>query len=155
MIYVFDTSTLVDLFRHYYESRFPSLWVSFAQMVDSQRVISVSEVWQEISQRDDRLAAWGKAHRDFFEAPVGAELQIVAQIFAVPHFQAMVRTQQTLQGKPVADPFVIAKAKVIAACVVADEEERPNSAKIPNVCRHFGVGCLNLEGFMERENWTF
>ena len=155
MIYVFDSSTLIDLFKHYYESRFPSLWANFAQAVDSKRIVSVSEVWQEISQRDDRLSAWGKEHREFFPQPNPDEYAVVAQIFAVPHFQAMVRKQELLLGKPVADPFVIAKAKVTQACVVAEEEDRPNSAKIPNVCRHFGVDCLNLEGYMERENWTF
>ena len=45
--------------------------------------------------------------------------------------------QERLKGKPVADPFVIAKAK------------------IPNVCNHFGILCINLDGFMEKENWTF
>ncbi|HDK37844.1 MAG TPA: DUF4411 family protein, partial [Thiolapillus brandeum] len=32
---------------------------------------------------------------------------------------------------------------------------RDNSAKIPNVCKHFSVECINLEGFMEQEEWTF
>ncbi len=155
MIYVFDSSTLIDLFKHYYESRFPSLWANFAQAVESQRIISVSEVWQEISQRDDRLSAWGKAHRDLFQPPALDEQIVVAQIFAVPHFQSLVRTQALLQGNAVADPFVIAKAKVLQACVVAEEDNRPNSSKMPNVCQHFAVECLNLEGYMEKENWAF
>lgn len=76
MIYVFDSSSLIDLFRHYYESRFPTLWVNFAQAVQSQQVISVSEVWQEIGHREDRLSAWGKTNRDFFQPP-GREEQFV------------------------------------------------------------------------------
>ena len=32
---------------------------------------------------------------------------------------------------------------------------KKNAAKIPNVCEHFGVHCTNVEGFMERESWTF
>jgi len=32
---------------------------------------------------------------------------------------------------------------------------KENSAKIPNVCDHFDIPYLNLEEFMEKENWTF
>jgi hypothetical protein len=35
------------------------------------------------------------------------------------------------------------------------EEFKPNGAKIPNICDHFGIGCLSLEEFMEREGWQF
>ncbi|MBK6328445.1 MAG: DUF4411 family protein [Chloroflexi bacterium] len=155
MIYVFDSSTLIDLFRYYYPSRFPSLWDKFAEAVTTQTIISVREVKNEIGQRDDRLSQWMKQQRDFFQPPDTEELRFVAEIFAVPHFQMLVRKQERLQGKPVADPFVIAKAKIIQGCVVTEETFKPNGARIPNVCQHFGVDCLSLEGFMERENWTF
>jgi hypothetical protein len=51
--------------------------------------------------------------------------------------------------------FVIAAAKVKAATVVAEEKLKPNAAKIPNVCQHFGILCTNLEGFMSQQNWSF
>lgn len=60
MIYVFDSSTLIDLFRYYYPSRFPSLWDKFAEAVTTQTIISVREVKNEIGQRDDRLSQWMK-----------------------------------------------------------------------------------------------
>jgi len=28
------------------------------------------------------------------------------------------------------------------------EQFKPNGAKIPNICQHFGVSCLDLRGFM-------
>jgi hypothetical protein len=96
-----------------------------------------------------------KANRDFFTAPSNEELIVVAQIFAVPHFQSLVREQARLQGSPVADPFVIARAKVLGACVVTEEKLKPNSSRIPNVCKHFCIECCSLEGFMEAEGWTF
>ncbi len=40
-------------------------------------------------------------------------------------------------------------------CVVTEEVRRPNAARIPNVCDHFGIGCINLEQLMEREGWQF
>lgn len=155
MIYVFDSNTLINLFQHYYRNRFPSLWDRFDEAVTIRNIVSVREVLNEISQRNDRLSHWAGNHRDFFQTPTTEELAVVAEIFAVPHFQTLVRTQERLQGKPVADPFVIAKARLLEGCVVTEEANRPNAAKIPNVCSHFNVMCLNLEGFMEQENWTF
>jgi hypothetical protein len=155
MIYVFDASTLIDLFRNFYPKRFPSLWERFEQVVQAGCIISVREVMNEIEPRGDRLSKWAKNNRDFFQAPAPEELGFVAEIFAVPHFQSLVRKQERLQGKPVADPFVIAKAKVCRGCVVAQEAKKPNSSQIPNVCEYFGIESLNLEGFMEKENWTF
>ena len=80
---------------------------------------------------------------------------MVAEIFKVTHYQAMIRKKERLKGKPVADPFVIAKAKVCNGWVVTREKWKENSAQIPNVCEHFGVPCMNLEGFMKKEGWTF
>ncbi|MFY9611452.1 MAG: DUF4411 family protein [Blastocatellia bacterium] len=60
-----------------------------------------------------------------------------------------------LKGTPVADPFVIAAAAVRGGTVVTQEQPKPNAAKIPNVCDHFGVAWTDLEGFMNQQNWTF
>ena len=66
MIYVFDSSPLIDLFRHYYLDRFPSLWANFDALVSEHRIISVSEVKNELGGHGDRLSDWVKGHREFF-----------------------------------------------------------------------------------------
>ena len=38
-------------------------------------------------------------------------------------------------GTPVADPFIIAKAKANGLSVVTQEVYRENAHKIPNICR--------------------
>lgn len=50
---------------------------------------------------------------------------------------------------------LVAAAGARGGCVVTEEANTQNAAKIPNVCEHFGVDCTNVEGFMERESWTF
>lgn len=60
-----------------------------------------------------------------------------------------------MRGGRNADPFVIAKAGVEGHTVVTMELFKPNAAKIPNICQHFTVKCLTLEGFMEEEGWEF
>jgi Tfp pilus assembly protein PilP len=155
MIYIFDSDVLINLFKNIYRGRFPSLWQKFDTYVIAGRIISVREVFREIGNQDDQLSEWAKQNRDIFVRPSPEELAFITEIFKVNHFQMLVRTQERLQGKPVADPFVIAKAKIIQGCVVTEEKLKPTAAKIPNVCEHFGVAHLNLEGFMEKENWIF
>lgn len=157
MIYVFDSSPLIDLFKYYYPDRFPSLWENFDALVLEHRIISVREVRNELEGHGDRLSDWVKDSHEFFLTPTTDELNFVAEIFKVPHFQALVRKKERLQGKPVADPFVIASAWVLEeeGCVVTQEVKKPNAARIPNVCEHFDILCLNLEAFMENEKWRF
>ena len=156
MKYIFDSGPLIDLFRHYYPSRFPTLWENFHALVLEDALISVREVYNEIDSREDMLTSWAKKEKDkLFSQPTIEEFQFVREIFRVRHFQAMIRKKERLRGKPVADPFVIARAKVLDCQVVTTELFKDNSAKIPNVCKHFSVQCINLEGFMEQEGWTF
>jgi hypothetical protein len=155
VIYVFDSSTLIHLFTNFYPNRFPSLWERFGRAIESRTIVSTREVFNELDQYNDRLASWVKVNRDVFLTPSQDELSRVADIFSIPHFQSLVRKQERLQGKPVADPFVIAKASVLSGCVVTEEDKKPNASRIPNVCEHFCVKCANLEGFMEMEDWTF
>jgi hypothetical protein len=77
------------------------------------------------------------------------------QIFKVKHFQALIGEKQRLKGTPVADAFVIACARRYGGTVVTEERLKPNAAKIPNVCDHFKIGCISLEGFMQQQAWKF
>ena len=157
MAYIFDTSPLIILFRHFYPRRFPSLWERFESMNEDNKIISVREVFNEINSygNEDRLIEWAKTHKESFLRPNREELVFVREIFKVEHFQSLIRKKERLQGKPVADPFIISKAKILNGIVVTQEQWKKNSAKLPNVCEHFKVECIDLEIFMENENWTF
>ena len=156
-MFVFDSSPLIVLFRHFYPDRFPTLWENFSALISSGKAFSVREVENEIKRygSENRLTDWAITNRDFFSKPTHSELLFVTEIFKVKHFQALIRKKERLQGKPVADPFVIAKAKVDGFTVVTQETFKKNSAQIPNVCEHFKVPCINLEIFMEKQEWTF
>jgi len=156
MIYVFDSDALIELFKHYYHSRFPTLWERFDNLVLAGHIISVREVSNEIMQWDDNLAVWAKKNKNIFPASSAEELRFVTEIFRRKHFQANIRKKVRLKGKPVADPFVIAKAKIVQnGCVVTQEIFKQNGAKIPNICEAFRIPYINLEGFMEEEDWKF
>lgn len=157
MVYVFDTNALITLFANYYQSRFPTLWERFDQLVRSHRVTSTREVLREIEayHGTTRLTEWATANKGVFPEPAEQEMQFVGEIFAIPHFQSLVSTERRLSGRPVADPFVIARARFVGGRVVTQEAHRPNSARIPNVCEHFGIPVCDLEGFMAFESWEF
>lgn len=156
MNYVFDSGPLIWMFRYYYPDRFPSLWEEFDVLVSEQRIISVKEVARELDGQEDLLENWVKSNANVFHVPTSDELLLVGDIFRVSHFQGLIRKQARLQGIPVADPFVIAKASCTdSGCVVTTEKFKENASQVPNVCKYFDIPYMNLEEFMEEENWVF
>lgn len=156
MIYVLDSSSF-RVCGHYFPSRFRTFWDEFNALVGDGGIVSVREVRKELDHiaRRQHLRDWVDRNKSIFLPPGQQETQFVAQIFAVQHFQQLIRSRQRLAGGPAADPFVIACARVRDACVVTEEAFKPNAARIPNVCNHFGIDCISMEGMMERENWSF
>ncbi|MEI7511291.1 MAG: PIN domain-containing protein [Candidatus Peregrinibacteria bacterium] len=153
--YIFDSGPIIILVQHYYQKRFPSLWEKISVVLSEKRFFSVKEVFHELEGKEDDVLEWAKRNKSIFLAPTEEESLFIMEIFKIPHFQTLIGERQRLKGLPAADPFLIASAKVNNATLVTTEKEKANSAKIPNVCKHFGVDCINLEEFMEREGWKF
>lgn len=156
MIYVFDTSSFSEL-KHIYPGIFKSLWNDLDELVSDGSLISTKEVWNELGNGSPvkHVNDWLKERKHIFKTPSVEEMRFVGEIFRVAHFQALIGKQQTLKGTPIADPFVIACAKVHGGTVVTEEKYKPGAARIPNVCEHFGIGCITLEQFMEAQGWNF
>ena len=155
-VYVLDTSS-IRVFGNYYPTRFAKLWKNLSRCIKSGRLISVSEVLTELDRQSTKphLDKWAAENKRVFLRPTAGELEFVARIFAIPHFQQLVGEKQRRLGMPVADPFIIASAHEREACVVTEESRKAHAGKIPNVCDYFGIDCINLETFMEREGWFF
>jgi len=75
----FDTSSFVVLFRHFYESRFPTLWENFNQLLADEVVLSVKEVAREALTygKEDRFAQWAKANPKLFKTPSPEEVALI------------------------------------------------------------------------------
>ncbi len=165
MIYVFDTSSIREL-QHFYPRVFRSIWNRLDLLVAEGNLVSTREVFNELERQNvsEDVLAWAKRNRAAFATPTDNELLFVAEIFRVAHFRALIGSQQRLKGNPVADPFVIAAAMAHGGAVVTEEgwqrpsetlAPKPNAAKIPNVCEHFGVACMDLQAFMGEQGWEF
>lgn len=156
MSYVFDTNAFSQLFHSYYRNRFPTLWQQFDELIDNGEITSTREVAREIE--GDRVVAlrnWAQNKRHLFPSPDAAEATFVGQIFSVTHFLQVIEQRKLIKGGLNADPFIIARAHSLGRTVVTLESAPPNGAKIPNICHHFGIPCISLEGFMEAEDWVF
>lgn len=156
-MYVFDTNSLSNILNHYYEDRFPSFWEKFDAVMKTNDAISVREVRNELTGKfeDEKIDRLQKYNTDFFTDPTTEELSFISQIYSVQHFQQNLDKKKILSGGFFADPFVIAKARKENGTVVTEEDKKANAAKIPNICEHFEIKCLNLEGFLINENWKF
>lgn len=154
--YVIDTNSL-RVFGNYYPESFPSFWEEIANLVDGGRLVSCREVQKEIERQSVsvHLNTWVDDNSHIFSAPISEEMEFVAEIFRVPHFRQLIGLKQQLKGLPVADPFLIARGAQLSGCIVSEETHKPNASKIPNVCEHFGIRCLNVEGFLSEVGWQF
>ena len=155
MTYVIDTSAVSALHKNFYRNRFPSLWKRFDKMVAEGRFTSCREASRELEDLGGTAYDWARANSALFVTPDAKEGAFVAQIYRVKHFQANIERQKLLKGGKCADPFLIARAHCIGGTVLTMEKLKPHAAKIPNICEHFKVECVDLEKFMEIEGWEF
>ncbi|MBL7131054.1 MAG: DUF4411 family protein [Candidatus Omnitrophica bacterium] len=156
-MYVFDT----NIFRYLdnmYPKRFTSLWQHLDKLVAEKRLWSVKEVFNEIEYvcQSSHVADWAKNNRTIFRKPQSTEeYKIIMEIFKYPQYRDFIRKEHLLKGYPVADPFIIASAKVNNAFVVTQEKLVKNGARIPNACLVLETQCINMEQFLEREKLEF
>jgi hypothetical protein len=156
VIFIIDNNSLRVL-GSYYPEHFPGVWERLDAVVVDGTLRSVKAVAREIedSNASEFVRDWVRKHRAAFLAPTSGESQFLAEIFAVPHFHSLIGAKQAAAGKEVADPYLIAAARVFSGCVVTEEAYKPNAAKIPNVCEHFGIECCDLQGMMKKLDWYF
>jgi len=156
MLYVFDTNSL-RIIEYYYPERFPSFWNDFNENVTAGKILSVKEVYNELEGqlKEDFMIEWMTENKKIFMKPGQDEMNIVSRIFRRNTFQGLVKGQNLLQGMPVADPFVVALAKIKNGIVVTEEKYKRNAASIPNVCEYLNVRCTKMNGFMQSEKMIY
>jgi hypothetical protein len=103
-------------------------------------------------QARDDCHKWAKAQAELFVEESRAVQQVVKQLMATHHNPA-----KPLKGYN-ADPFVIAMAKDGGPnwVVVSDEHAGSQaSRKMPFVCAHEKIACINFQGLMKAEGCQF
>ncbi|MGA2062698.1 MAG: DUF4411 family protein [Thermoguttaceae bacterium] len=148
--FLLDSNILIEAHKRYYGFDLcPGFWTAIILQHQANRVFSIDRVKQEIAKIKDKLDKWTrfKAPKQFFKM---TDNETIVKLFG-----KMIRwVQSESQYKPeakaefaeVADGWLIAYAKANGMIVVTHEEYAPDAKKkvpIPNVCRQFGVECVN------------
>ena len=159
--YIIDSSSLITLNRHTPMDVFPSVWRNIMHLIHRNYLHSPKEVYRELTHKDDLLAAWVKQHFKIFIPENHAQVEIVRDI--MQRFPALLDLTKSF----CADPWVIALAydesnkkvqktiydeKVI---VVTEERLRGEKVRIPYVCNHYNIECINLVEMQRQEGWQY
>ena len=155
-IYIFDTNVFRSL-GYYYPNRFPTIWGKINELSEIGLLRSVREAQREIESNCPfkHILDWVSEHHYIFVKPSDEELKIVSEIFKKEQFRGLVRKSNILKGRPVADPFIVAAAKVYCACVITQESLKLGGARIPTLCKELEVDCRDLESFLELEDLKY
>lgn len=144
--------------RYYPLDLFVSLNARIEALIEADRFHAVDLVDEEIQAiGTPDLKAWAKNHRKVF-VPLSPEVQAEAAAIEARYPDLM--DPKGLHTS--ADAYVIALVRLASDGVVVSQEtsvhEKPNPKKhyyIPDVCRDLGVTCINMQGLMRRERWSF
>lgn len=159
MKYLLDSNTYIQAKNFYYGMDIcPAYWDWLDYQFQLGLVASVQMIGKELKDGHDELAAWAKARPEHFIDNDDTETQSVfseiVQSVATGDYNAGNRDNFLAK----ADPWLIAKAKTLGATVVTHEALlAPNTkkVKVPNICRQFGVPCLDTFQFLRELNARF
>ena len=150
--YSIDTSALLDGYtRHYTPDVFLGVWERLSEFARSGGVVAVEEVKVELEKKaSDEVYNWVKRHLQFI--PLDTHVQQAAMEILREHPRLVMKGK----SRSIADPFVIAVARVYACKVVTGELRRNLSRpNIPDVCEALGVPWTNLLGMFREQHWQF
>jgi len=152
LLYSLDTSALLDGWKHWHPpDLFPSLWDRIVDSINNGDLRAIEEVQRELSRRDDDLYNWVKANSDLI-IPMSSDVFNAASEIMQQFVSLVQKGSIRSQG----DPFVIAFAKVNCLTVITGEKfgtkEHP---KIPFVCNHYKIKCINIVDFIREQSWSF
>ena len=151
--YIIDTNVFVDAHNRYYPmSCFPGFWEFLTHYFTQRTFVSSNLSYKEMKDYGDDLSKWIKTNKTFFIPDDGQDVQTnfaqVSQHVSTHPIWGNNNKADFLKAG-VADGFVIAHAMSYGATVVSNEKLETDikckKVKIPNVCQHFHVRCINSD----------
>ncbi|MEM3505346.1 MAG: DUF4411 family protein [Archaeoglobaceae archaeon] len=144
--YVIDASSLIDLKKHYPREMktFEPIWIRLEQLISEKRLISHSEVYSEIEEKDDELFKWCKRNKKMFKDEYDFSLLSKVQTF----YDRKYWENNVSDTKPWADPWIIVLAIKTKAKIVTQENKKKQN-RIPTVAQNFEIVSLNLIEFFK------
>ena len=154
-VYVIDSSSLIDLHRHYPRRIFRSVWGKFESLTTEDRIMSSRAVFDEIARREDELHEWCNDIKNIFRK-IDLDTAMRAKKITSKFPKLLRQPEPSME----ADPYVIALASLLATdslsdkpMIITQEKNKPN--KIPAVAKEYGIECTTILELFEREGWIF
>lgn len=152
-IYCFDANAFIGPWRRTYPPDvFPSYWDHVDGMMRSGTIQMISEAYKELEVAGDDLFGWVKErHAAIIE--LDNQIQQAARDL-LQEYPGMINVRKQ---KSMADPFVVAHARVISGIVVTEESKSGSKdhPRIPDVCEILDLTCLNPLQFIRSQKLVF
>lgn len=140
-------TTYIHAKNLYYSFDFcPAYWDWLDRQCAVGKIASIDMVANELIAGDDELVTWVKDRSGHFLPCDDAETQSLVGEIAQDLMQGHYNPQNRDDFLAGADPWIIAKAKIIGATVVSHESritQQGKKVKVPNVCQQYGVECIS------------
>ncbi len=150
--YCLDSSTIINLRQDFPEDIFEGLWSGLQGLASEGRLVIHTLVRAELDVKDDDCGAWVRTLNPdpFLEIDQDQGEFIKRMAGDYPYLaHKLEKTEYAHQ----ADPFVLATCVTRGLVLVTDEG--PQQWKLPDLCRIYGVECLDRFGLMRKEKWRF
>lgn len=160
-MYLLDSDTFIQAKNLYYGFDIcPGFWDWIDNAVQGCAVRSISRVYDELAAGNDELAEWIKERRsdgrflDVTDPRTQRWFREVAATVQSGDYRPPAKAQ-FLAG---ADPWLVAKARVLGATVVTMERPEPSAKRrvpLPNMCAAFGVPWMDTFALLRNHAATF
>lgn len=161
MSFLLDANVFIQAHRFYYPMDvFPAFWEWLEEENTKGNICSIIPILDEITAGDDELSDWmTDLDRNDWFLPVDEEkVQLdFSEIVNWVSQQSLFKETAKKEFLSVADPWLIALGRS-GYTVVTQEKSDPKSKKkifIPDVCREFGVPCINTIELIRKLNGRF
>lgn len=152
MNYLLDSNTYIQAKNQYYGMDIcPAYWDWLDLQFEKGVLASVEHIARELKAGNDELADWARSRPDHFikndDQKTQLEYTKIVNFVAAENFNPGNRDNFLAK----ADPWIIAKASSLGATVVTHESKggpNTNKVKVPNICKEFGVPCINTFEFL-------
>jgi hypothetical protein len=160
-MYLLDSNIFIQAKNFYYGFDIcPGFWDWMDHAVDGCDARSIMTVYDELADGNDELAVWIKPRKDdgrfldVSDIPTQQAFRSIAAAVQAGAFQEPAKANFLSK----ADPWLIAKAKVIGATVVTHEKASINPKKrvpIPNICDVFQVPYIDTFTLLRSHTASF
>lgn len=170
-LYIIDANAFITPYKHYYRfSIAPSFWEQFNDNAEKRLIYSIDKVKEEIcvskeEESKDQLQKWIEdEYKGSFITTKSIEIiseyqNIINFMNESPKYND--KALKAWSDFKIADPWIIATAKIFNSTIVTFETANNNGVKeiskpkIPDLCKDFNIRCKDLFEMMDELGFRF